>query len=306
MNKKVGLFAIGLFIIGALQLSAQNKKDQTASLDKAIEKATIKTTSDSISYALGFSMGKQGLENYLKQMGIADDPEKLNLFLKGLRESLPANGENTPYITGLGVGDQTVPMVKNFSKQNFENESSDNLDLILVTKGIEDALLNKKEVIDNSELVINELVNKTSQRIEGNKEKERLAKIDEGKRFFEENGKKEGVVTLPSGLQYKILIKGNGEIPTETDKVNVLYKGSLIDGTVFDDGYKRGTPTVLGVNQVIKGWTEALQMMPVGSKWELYIPYELGYGERATGPIPAYSTLIFDLNLLGIEKEDNE
>ena len=114
---------------------------------------------------------------------------------------------------------------------------------------------------------------------------------------------KEGVVTTPSGLQYKIITKGTGEIPADSSKVKVNYKGTLIDGTEFDSSYKRKEPATFRANQVIKGWTEALTMMPVGSKWELYIPQELAYGARETGgPIKPFSTLIFEVELVGIEK----
>jgi FKBP-type peptidyl-prolyl cis-trans isomerase FklB len=99
-----------------------------------------------------------------------------------------------------------------------------------------------------------------------------------------------------------VLKQGNGAVPTKTDKVKVNYEGKLIDGTVFDSSYQRGEPAVFGLNQVIKGWTEGIALMPVGSKWRLYIPQELGYGERQAGKIPPYSTLIFDVELLGIEK----
>lgn len=122
-----------------------------------------------------------------------------------------------------------------------------------------------------------------------------------GEEFLKENAKKEGVVTTKSGLQYKVLTKGEGQVPTATQRVKVNYEGRLIDGTVFDSSYKRNEPTTFACNQVIKGWTEALTLMPVGSKWELYIPQELAYGERESGKIPPYSTLIFTVELLGIE-----
>jgi FKBP-type peptidyl-prolyl cis-trans isomerase FklB len=124
-----------------------------------------------------------------------------------------------------------------------------------------------------------------------------------GEKFLAENKTKEGVVTTPSGLQYKIITKGTGEIPADSSKVKVNYKGTLIDGTEFDSSYKRKEPATFRANQVIKGWTEALTMMPVGSKWELYIPQELAYGARETGgPIKPFSTLIFEVELVGIEK----
>ena len=119
-----------------------------------------------------------------------------------------------------------------------------------------------------------------------------------GEKFLAENKTKEGVVTTPSGLQYKIITKGTGEIPADSSKVKVNYKGTLIDGTEFDS-----SPATFRANQVIKGWTEALTMMPVGSKWELYIPQELAYGARETGgQIKPFSTLIFEVELVGIEK----
>lgn len=123
------------------------------------------------------------------------------------------------------------------------------------------------------------------------------------KAFLDENAKKEGVITLPSGLQYKVLTKGEGAIPTDSDKVQVKYEGRLIDGTVFDSTEKHGgKPVEFTPKQVIKGWSEALTIMPVGSKWQLYIPENLAYGGRSTGSIPAYSTLIFDIELIGIEE----
>ncbi len=123
-----------------------------------------------------------------------------------------------------------------------------------------------------------------------------------GEDFLKENGKKKDVVTTASGLQYKVLVKGEGEVPTATQRVKVNYEGHLIDGTEFDSSYKRNEPTTFACNQVIKGWTEALTMMPVGSKWEVYIPQELAYGDRESGQIPPFSTLIFTVELLSIEK----
>ena len=123
-----------------------------------------------------------------------------------------------------------------------------------------------------------------------------------GEEFLAKNAKEKDVVTTKSGLQYKVLTKGEGEVPTATQKVKVNYEGRLIDGTVFDSSYKRNEPATFGCNQVIKGWTEALTMMPVGSKWELYIPQELAYGAQDKGTIKPFSMLIFTVELLSIEK----
>jgi FKBP-type peptidyl-prolyl cis-trans isomerase len=135
-----------------------------------------------------------------------------------------------------------------------------------------------------------------AQSLEGGKNKEA------GKKFLEENGKKAGVTTTASGLQYEVLKAGTGPKPTAENTVKVHYHGTTIDGTVFDSSVDRGEPVTFGLGQVIKGWTEALQLMPVGSKWKIYIPSELGYGEQAAGPkIKPNSTLIFEVELIGIE-----
>lgn len=133
-------------------------------------------------------------------------------------------------------------------------------------------------------------------------EEELKANSEAGHKFLEENAKKEGVVTLPSGLQYEVLQEGEGAIPTESDRVKCHYHGTLIDGRVFDSSVERGQPAVFGVNQVIRGWVEALQLMPIGSKWRLFVPSDLAYGAQGAGDmIGPNSTLIFDVELLGIE-----
>ena len=126
---------------------------------------------------------------------------------------------------------------------------------------------------------------------------------EEGEKFLAENAKRAEVKTTPSGLQYEVIEATLGQKPTATDKVRVHYEGTLIDGTVFDSSYKRGESITFGLNQVIKGWTEGLQLMSVGSKYKLYIPYDLAYGAQgAGGSIPPYAALIFTVELLGIEK----
>jgi FKBP-type peptidyl-prolyl cis-trans isomerase len=127
---------------------------------------------------------------------------------------------------------------------------------------------------------------------------EALGNIEEGAAFLEENGKKEGVITTESGLQYEIITEGDGPKPTETSTVSVHYEGTLIDGEVFDSSYDSGEPVSFSLNSVIPGWTEGMQLMPVGSTYKFYIPSHLGYGERGTGPIPGNSVLIFKVELL--------
>lgn len=129
--------------------------------------------------------------------------------------------------------------------------------------------------------------------------------MKEGEAFLAANAKKEGVKTLPSGLQYKVITEGKGKSPSATDTVSVQYTGKLIDGTVFDSSYKRGQPATFAVNGVIKGWTEALQLMKEGSKWELYVPANLAYGETGTigGPIGPNAMLVFEVELLSIKPQ---
>ena len=190
------------------------------------------------------------------------------------------------YAIGLGIG------------QNLLSMGTKGIEVDDFAQAIKDILEGNKTAISHAEA--RDIVNKYFAELE---EKMNAASIEQGVQFLEENKKRPNVVTLPSGLQYKIITKGTGAIPADTSKVKVNYKGTLIDGTEFDSSYKRNEPATFRANQVIKGWTEALTMMPVGSKWELYIPQELGYGGRETGgQIKPFSTLIFEVELVGIEK----
>ena len=150
--------------------------------------------------------------------------------------------------------------------------------------------------IDEAKQIINEFL--TQLQAEADKAAE--ANLKAGEAFLAENAKREGVVTLPSGLQYEVLATGEGRQPKATDKVQCHYHGTLIDGMVFDSSVQRGTPAVFGVNQVIPGWVEALQLMNEGSRWKLYIPSNLGYGAQGAGPIPPHATLIFGVELIKV------
>ena len=178
------------------------------------------------------------------------------------------------------------------------NDSEDSLQLSLAYQGLFDALRGDTTLFKTpqAERFLN---NRVSDIRKAKEEKLKKVGID----FLKENAQKEGVVTLPSGLQYKVLKQGNGAVAKANDKVKVKYEGRLIDGTVFDSTDKHGgDPVTFSPSQVIKGWTEALCLMPVGSKWQLYIPQELAYGPRGAGnDIPPYSTLIFDVEVIDIE-----
>lgn len=150
--------------------------------------------------------------------------------------------------------------------------------------------------IDEAKQIINEFFTQ----LQAEAQKAAEANLQAGEAFLAENAKREGVITLPSGLQYEVLATGEGRKPKATDKVQCHYHGTLIDGMVFDSSVQRGTPAVFGVNQVIPGWVEALQLMNEGSRWKLYIPSKLGYGEQGAGPIPPHATLIFEVELIKV------
>lgn len=184
-----------------------------------------------------------------------------------------------------------ILMAQSIKNQGFEGLNTQELAL-----GIDDVLQNKDLKIDVE--AANTMV---QQFIQNQKMSQYETKIAEEKAFFEENAQRSEVQTLPSGLQYEEIIEGTGPIPTLNDKVTVHYHGTLLDGTVFDSSVDRGTPATFGVGQVIAGWVEALQLMPTGAKWKLYIPYNLAYGERGAGPtIQPYSSLIFEVELIEI------
>lgn len=195
--------------------------------------------------------------------------------------------DKVSYSLGVNIG-------SNLKKQGWKDLNTE-----AIAKAIEDMMADKEPLVSLEEAgnALNEYVKKLQ-------EEQFATKKDEGTKFLEENAKKEGVMTLPSGLQYKVLKEGTGEKPALTDKVTTHYHGTKIDGSVFDSSVERGQPATFPVSGVIPGWTEALQLMPVGSKWQLYVPYDLAYGERGAGQaIGPYETLIFDVELLSIEKQ---
>jgi FKBP-type peptidyl-prolyl cis-trans isomerase FklB len=176
----------------------------------------------------------------------------------------------------------------------------------IVLQGLQDALAGGKVLLTDEQIntVMTDLKNQVRQQQEAKLEAAAVNNKKEGTAFLAANASKPGVVTLPSGLQYKVLVAGNGPKPTATDSVLCNYRGRLLDNTEFDSSYKRGQPATFPVTGVIKGWTEALQLMPVGSKWQLFIPADLAYGERGRSPIEPNSTLVFDLELLSIKPKD--
>ena len=188
------------------------------------------------------------------------------------------------YALGLGIGQQLKSMnIEDFSIEDF-------------TKSISEVMSGKETAISSREAPV--LLNEYFQK----KEKEQAqTAIAEGKVYLEENAKRDGVTQTKSGLQYEVLTEGTGKSPKATDTVRCHYEGRLLDGTVFDSSYKRGEPADFGLNQVIPGWTEGVQLMKEGAKFRFHIPYLLAYGERGAGAqIPPYSTLVFDVELIKV------
>lgn len=301
MKKKLVVVASLLLAMSSVQVMAQKNKKGAAKASIIDENVTIETKNDTLSYSYGVALAESGMKQYLQQLDIDGNPEKMDAFMKGFKESLPLKGSKTAYVNGLSIGDQVYKMANEFSKEVFENDSINNINVNLIAKGISDVLLNNTPQIDSATVIVDGVMAEVNQRKAEIKKQQDQVYIEASKKYMEENKTNEGVVTLPSGLQYRVISQGEGEIPTVNDIVKVNYKGTLTDGTEFDSNYGR-EPLSLGVAQVIPGWTEALQLMPVGSKWILYIPYNLGYGDRETGPIPAYSNLIFEIDLVDIVK----
>lgn len=205
--------------------------------------------------------------------------------------SLKTDVDSVSYAIGVNTGLSY--------KQNLENFPGGTANVNDMIAGFANALKGDTTMTQEAAIAIIQNYFQQAEKKEADKAKA------EGTAFLEENKKKEGVVTTESGLQYKVDSLGTGAIPTANDVVKVHYTGKLLDGTVFDSSVERGEPATFGVTQVIKGWTEALQLMPVGSKYTLYIPSDLAYGDRAAGPkIKPNSTLIFEVELLGIEKPE--
>jgi len=183
--------------------------------------------------------------------------------------------------------------------QQLQSNPFDGLAIDAVVAGLKDAFAGQAPQVDNDTL--RDAFGEIHKRMQAAKEEASKAVIEEGAKFLEENAKRDGITVTESGLQYEVVAKGDGEKPVPASTVRVHYHGTLIDGTTFDSSYERGQPAEFPVGGVIKGWTEALQLMEVGAKYRLYVPHELAYGEQGAGAaIAPYSTLIFDVELLDI------
>lgn len=321
--KKISLGIVALSLVFASCNGGKNTKVSV------VDFAGFESVNDSLSYFIGSDMyngiSKNGLGKHIQEgvfiQGFRDAKSGAKLAVtleegRGIAMSIMKNakgdttndkGTFTIDYTGLNTSDDSLSyfigsdMYTNLNNNGIAQEITENAFL----KGMEDAY-NGDSLLVNAK-VGNAIAMKYVEKVRAEQavkaQQESLPKIAAGETFLNAKSAEKDVVTLPSGLRYKILKKGTGALPTTANTVKTHYHGTLMDGTVFDSSVDRGEPIEFPVTGVISGWTEALQLMPVGSKWELYLPYNLAYGERAAGPkIGPYETLIFEVELLDIVK----
>jgi len=301
-------------------------------------KVNLSTPTDTLAYAYGVEVANQGLVQYLSQLGVLtdtaqvrysytqriqnepDEAKKLEIhkevsakvdsiakvnqknlkeFLAGVKDAINAPESKSAYYRGLEIGGQLNQMASNVSKQVYGEDSKESINKDIMLAGVVTILKKETPAFENTSMIFQSKMEKLQ---EEKLKKDFAPNIEAGQKFLAENKTKEGVQVTPSGIQYKVLVEGKGPKPSATDRVKVHYHGTLLDGTVFDSSVQRGEPATFGLNQVISGWTEAIQLMPVGSKWIIYIPENLAYGARQSGAIPPFSTLTFEVELLDIEK----
>ena len=264
-------------------------KPVTAKCPTEAKKIELKNNIDSLNYAFGFLNGS-GLARYIAANDSLEDAKKE--FIEYVNKAISSKYESPLFVF---QGEQLGKEIKKLDTVGYFAEANIAADFKLFKKGLINGLIgaDKQMSLEVAETYMHDVVmNKIF-----------ASQKEESAKFLEENGKREGVTTTASGLQYEVIKMGKGEKPTATDKVKVHYHGTLTNGTVFDSSVERKEPITLGLTQVIAGWTEGLQLMPVGSKFKFYIPHHLGYGSQQQGQqIPPFSTLIFEVELLEIVK----
>lgn len=285
-----------LTIVAALAITAASFM---TSCGNSARKPSLKTDVDTLSYAIGMAQ-TQGLKEYLAQMEI--DTTYMDAFIKGLNEGANAGDDKkkAAYYMGIQIGQQiSNRMVKGINQELFGTDSTKTISLKNFMAGFIQGVKGKQGIMTVAQA--QQLATEKMQQVKAKAMEEQYGDVKKkGEEWLAANAKKPGVKTLPSGVQYKVIKEGSGAMPSDTSTVTVNYEGRLIDGTVFDSSYKRGEPVKMKANQVIKGWTEALVHMPAGSVWEVYIPQNLGYGEREAGQIKPFSTLVFKIELVKV------
>ena len=268
--------------------SVKAGKAITGKCPTKVKSVVLNSMIDSVNYAFGYLNGNE-IAQYVLLMDSTGEMHKE--FFANINKGLASNVKN-PQLNHMG--EQIGKSIKDQEAQGLIGEPSLATDFELIKHGFINGLLGYEEQMTGE--VAGEYIQSTMNTIKYGNTKE------DGEKFLAENALREGVITTASGLQYEVIKMGKGKKPVATDNVRVHYHGTLTNGVVFDSSVDRGEPITFGLTQVIAGWTEALQLMPVGSKFKLYIPQQLGYGSQQAGSIPPYSTLIFEVELLGIEK----
>ena len=297
MKSRLWLIALAVGICWQPGYAAKKKTNTKKSIP--VEKVDT-TSNDTFSYALGLA-NTNGLKQYLAQR-MDLDTAYIADFLKGFEDGAltEADKREKAHLVGKEIRTQVEKQVL----PNANKQISDSVDILnkaLFIKGFREGIAGSSAILtmDSAQaLVKKQMAYYHKVKMEHKYGANRIA----GEEFLKQNAKKEGVKTTSSGLQYKVLTQGEGAIPQKSNQVTVHYEGHLIDGTEFDSSYKRNKPTTFQVDKVIPGWIEALSMMPVGSKWEIYVPQELAYGDREQTKIPPFSCLIFTVELLEIAK----
>ena len=297
-TKIILMALVVLLCVGATAATKKQRKGKKAAKELAERVDTISV--DTFSYLLGMA-NSNGLKAYLSQrMGI--DTAYVEDFLKGFqqKELTEADKREKARLAGMEIREQVETQVWSNANRQID-DSVDVLNHEQFIKGFQNGIfpVDTTFSMDSAQsLVQKQMAYYHKVKMEKKYGANRVA----GEQFLKLNAKQDSVQTTASGLQYKVITMGTGEKPQKTDRVKVDYEGRLIDGTVFDSSYKRGKPATFPVGQVIAGWTEALCMMPVGSKWEVYVPQELGYGDREQQKIPPFSCLVFTVELHEIVK----
>jgi len=263
-------------------------------------KASLKSDLDSMSYAIGMAQ-TQGLREYLvDRLGV--DTAYMAEFIKGLNEGANAgdNKKKAAYYAGIQIGQQiSNQMMKGINHEVFGDDSTKTISMKNFMAGFvsgttgKQGLMTVEQAQTIAQTKMQEIRARELEKTYGSNKKE-------GENFLAKNAKKDGVKTLKSGVQYRVIKEGTGAIPADTSLVKVHYEGRLLNDSVFDSSYKRGEPITLRCNQTIKGWTDAMVHMPAGSIWEVYIPQDLAYGEREQGIIKPFSVLVFKIELLEV------
>lgn len=295
MKTRIIIAALAIAASAVLTTATAKKKESKTSKAPAAAVIELKSSSDSVSFVAGYAQTNALIPYLQHQLNV--DTAYMADFIQGLKEA--KDKANDPRFKAYQAGTQIADMINNRMIPGIGatvKDTPDSLNAEFFYAGFIAALQN-----DTTKFNLDSASKLYTTRMEAaEKAKEEKAQA-EGKAWLAANSTKEGVQTTASGLQYKVITMGTGAKPSATDEVEVKYEGKLIDGTVFDSSYTRNPQTSkFKANQVIKGWTEGLQLMPVGSKFEFYIPQELGYGARPSGQIPAYSTLIFTVELISI------